>query len=152
MKIQLRRVARGREKWADQATQNYLQRLRNMPTSEHILRLSKASELERRREEEGQRLLNGLGDGDRLIALDERGSLIRTEELRDWVQESIDDRCKRLVFAIGGPFGLAPVVRDHAWRTLALSPMVLNHELARVLLAEQLYRVHTLIWGGSYHH
>lgn len=152
MKVHVRRIARGREKWADQATQSYLQRLRNLPTSEHVLRLSQAQDVVRRREEEAQRLLQGLSRGDRLISLDERGSLIRTEQLRDWVQESIDDRCKRLVFAIGGPFGLAPVVRDQAWRSLALSPMVLNHELARVMLAEQLYRVHTLIWGGSYHH
>jgi len=57
-----------------------------------------------------------------------------------------------MVFVIGGPFGNSPELRSHAYATLALSNMVLNHELARVCLVEQLYRVYTLIWGGDYHH
>ena len=57
-----------------------------------------------------------------------------------------------LLFAIGGPHGHAPAVRQQAHKTLALSKMVLNHELARILLVEQLYRASTLLWGGAYHH
>jgi len=152
MKIQIRRVAKGRERWAEQASQSYLQRLRNFSTEEQTLRLSQHRDLDRKRSDEAQRTLYGIGNEERLVALDERGALLTTEELRDWIQECIDFRCKRLIFAIGGPFGHAQIVRDQSWRTLALSPLVLNHELARVVLAEQLYRVHTLIWGGSYHH
>ena len=46
----------------------------------------------------------------------------------------------------------AGAVRAQAWKVLALSRMVLNHELARVALVEQLYRASTLLWGGAYHH
>ena len=59
---------------------------------------------------------------------------------------------RRLVFAIGGPYGHGAEVRARAHKVVALSGMVLNHELARVVLVEQLYRVSTLLWGGSYHH
>jgi 23S rRNA (pseudouridine1915-N3)-methyltransferase len=59
---------------------------------------------------------------------------------------------QRLVFAIGGPYGHAPALREKAHRVLSLSPMVLNHELARVVLVEQLYRAHSLLFGGKYHH
>ena len=59
----------------------------------------------------------------------------------------------RLVFAIGGPFGHAPETRARAWRSIALSKLVLNHELARVVLYEQLYRATDILWGGRvYHH
>jgi 23S rRNA (pseudouridine1915-N3)-methyltransferase len=56
------------------------------------------------------------------------------------------------VFAIGGPYGHGKELRSVAWKQLALSGMVLNHELARVVLVEQVYRVSTLLWGGAYHH
>jgi 23S rRNA (pseudouridine1915-N3)-methyltransferase len=102
---------------------------------------------------EGQRIRSMLKDGDKLVVLDERGALPRTEELADWVRGAERESTRRLVFAIGGPYGHDPTLRAEAWRVLALSRMVINHELARVLIAEQLYRVSTLLWGGApYHH
>jgi 23S rRNA (pseudouridine1915-N3)-methyltransferase len=84
--------------------------------------------------------------------LDERGKTATTEELRDWFEEAARLGSRRLVFAIGGPYGHDPALRTQAWKQLALSRMVLNHELARVVLVEQIYRVSTLLWGGAYHH
>ena len=106
MKIQIRRVAKGREKWADQAAQSYLQRLRNFSTEEQSLRLSQQRDLERKRSEEAQRTLHGIGSDDRLVALDERGVLLTTGAPAIGFK-CIDFRCKRLIFAIGGPFGHA---------------------------------------------
>jgi 23S rRNA (pseudouridine1915-N3)-methyltransferase len=53
---------------------------------------------------------------------------------------------------IGGPYGLDPTVREHAWRTLRLSDLVLNHAVARVVLIEQLYRAVQIRVGSPYHH
>ena len=50
------------------------------------------------------------------------------------------------------PAGDAVSLRQRAWKVLALSRLVLNHELARAVIVEQLYRASTLLWGGSYHH
>lgn len=56
-----------------------------------------------------------------------------------------------LVFVIGGPFGLAPAVKDMADEVLSLSPMTFVHEMAKLLLIEQIYRAFTILNNGHYH-
>lgn len=155
MKVLLLRVGKGRTAWADEAVDHYVQRLgRRLPWRERLLKPEPfRGDVEAVREAEGARILKALKPGDRLIALDERGERPTTEELAQWLRTlQRDGSSGRLVFAIGGPYGHSPAVREQAWRVLALSSLVLNHELARVVLAEQIYRVSTLLWGGSYHH
>jgi 23S rRNA (pseudouridine1915-N3)-methyltransferase len=148
------RVAKAKCRWADTAVNDYLQRLgRQFPVQEHVLRPAKSSlPINQRRHLEKEGILSFLRPGDRLVVLDERGETPDTEGLKDWMQGSMNQGVKRLVFAIGGPFGHDPTIHQDSWKTLALSKMVLNHELARVMLAEQLYRVYTLMYGGDYHH
>ena len=84
------------------------------------------------------------------VALDERGTLIRTAELAKrmtrWREGGRD-----VAFIIGGADGLAQGVKDSADFTWSLSPLTLPHGLARVLLAEQLYRAHTILHNHPYH-
>jgi len=153
MKIVIARVAKGNAKWANQAVDEYLKRIERIwKVEEQKFKLSSKSSLSEKRAIESQQIQNMLTATDRLIVLDERGESIRSEQFARWIESSMNEGCKRIVFAIGGPFGHAPELRKQAWKTLAFSPMVLNHEIARVLLAEQLYRAHTIISGGSYHH
>lgn len=154
MRVLLLRVGKGRTRWADQAVADYLKRLpRQLQVDEKVLRPAPfQGDVGRVRNDEGGRLLAQLKDGDRLVALDERGNCVSTEAFTAWFDDAAKMSTRRLVFAIGGPYGHDPRVRDKAWRVLALSPMVVNHELARVVLVEQLYRASTLLWGGAYHH
>lgn len=84
------------------------------------------------------------------IALDERGEPVSTrqlsEHMRQWLQEGQD-----VAFIIGGADGLDPALKRSARARLSLSKMTLPHGLVRVLLAEQLYRAHTLLNGHPYH-
>ncbi len=84
----------------------------------------------------------------RLIALSEEGELMTSVEFADLVQAQGSDP---LVFAIGGPNGIAPSLKQIAFKILSLSPMTFPHELARLLLVEQLYRAKTILNNGSYH-
>jgi 23S rRNA (pseudouridine1915-N3)-methyltransferase len=155
VKAVLIRVGRGKERWADAAVAEYLKRLRvsQLPLEEVLLPTTRfRGDVEAVRDDEAARILARLSPRDRLIAVDERGRTPSTEELAAWVDESARAGTPRLVFAIGGPYGHGKAVRDAAWRVLSLSSMVTNHELARVFLAEQLYRVSTVLWGGKYHH
>ena len=154
MKIHSIWVGKGRVKWADDATHEYTRRLpRHIGFQEIPLKPSAfRGDVEAVRDEEAQRILSKLGDGDRLIALDERGVELTSEGFAGLIDEAAKVGTKRLVFAIGGPYGHGPAVRDRAWKTLRLSKMVLNHSLARVVLGEQLYRASTILWGGQYHH
>jgi 23S rRNA (pseudouridine1915-N3)-methyltransferase len=99
---------------------------------------------------EGERLLATLAPGDYVIALDERGRELTTQELARWLgfrkQQGED-----LAFVVGGPDGLAPAVRARSNFTLALSRLTLPHALARVVLTEQLYRAHCILANHPYH-
>lgn len=153
MKAVLLRVAKGRVGWADTAVAHYAKRLQRMKLVEERIPTARfRGDVEAVRAEEAQLILSRLRPRDRLIALDERGELPSTETLAQWVDRSAHAGVGRLVFAIGGPYGHGAAVREAAWRSLALSKMVTNHELARVFMVEQLYRVSTVLWGGAYHH
>jgi 23S rRNA (pseudouridine1915-N3)-methyltransferase len=153
VKAVLLRVGRGRTSWADDGVADYSRRLSRMKYEELLIKPARFSgDVEAVRTQEAARILQKIKPGDRLIALDERGDLITTEEMAGLVRSAASASTRRIVFAIGGPYGHGAVVREKAHKVVALSGMVLNHELARVVLVEQLYRVSTLLWGGSYHH
>lgn len=101
------------------------------------------------REREGERLLERLA-GTRLVVCDRAGDRMTSEEFARWLQRLREDGLDT-AFAIGGAFGLAPAVLGAAWRRLALAPWTLPHELARLVLAEQLYRAGTIVRGEPYH-
>ena len=99
---------------------------------------------------EAERLLAAIEPGDFVVVLDEHGKDLTTVDLarqmHAWGGEG-----DRVVFVIGGPYGLAPEVKAAARATVRLSAMTLPHALARVLLAEQLYRVWSIEAGHPYH-
>ena len=112
-----------------------------------------ASEAETRaRRQEAERLLGRIGDGDHAILFDERGAAITSEGLARKLRELEPRVRSRLVFIVGGAFGVDASVRERANEILSLGPMTFPHELARVILAEQLYRALTIQRNIPYHH
>jgi 23S rRNA (pseudouridine1915-N3)-methyltransferase len=99
---------------------------------------------------EGRRLLGALAPAEHVVALDERGRELTTRELASWLGSRMQQG-EDLAFVIGGPDGLAPEVLSRSNFTLALSRLTLPHALARVLLAEQLYRAHSILGNHPYH-
>ena len=101
-------------------------------------------------EAEGERILAALPAGCMRIALDEHGTLLRTMELAQrmarWRQSGRD-----VAFIVGGADGLAPAVKQSADFVWSLSPLTLPHGLARVMLAEQLYRAVSILHNHPYH-
>jgi 23S rRNA (pseudouridine1915-N3)-methyltransferase len=101
--------------------------------------------------EEGERLLAALPAGAHLVALDSGGQPLDSPGLAAYIRRRRDDAVKDLVFAIGGPLGLADAVRCRAQLVLSLSPLTLTHEMVRLVLLEQLYRAETILRGEPYH-
>lgn len=97
---------------------------------------------------EGERLL-GRSAG-RIVALDERGRSLTTERFTQWMGER-RDHAEDVSFLIGGAFGLDEAVRASAALVLSVSPWTLPHDVARLVLAEQLYRAGTISRGEPYH-
>lgn len=87
-----------------------------------------------------------------LVLLDERGKQFSSQGLAEWVRRQRDDGQQRIVFAIGPADGWSDGERRRAGVLLSLGPMTLPHELARVVLSEQLYRAFTILAGHPYHH
>jgi 23S rRNA (pseudouridine1915-N3)-methyltransferase len=86
-----------------------------------------------------------------LVLLDERGKQFSSEALADWIGRQRDEGQQRIVFGVGPADGWPAAHRSRAGLLLSLSPMTLPHELARVVLSEQLYRAFTILAGHPYH-
>ena len=102
------------------------------------------------RAREGERLIASAPSGSRLVACDEGGDGLSSQQFAAWLQEA-RERARDVTFVIGGAYGLADAVRQQAERRLSLAPWTLPHELARLVLAEQIYRAGTLVRGEPYH-
>ena len=85
------------------------------------------------------------------IALDETGQSPTSEEFSRWNENLRDGGARNLAFIIGGADGLDPTVVKAAQHKLAFGAMTLPHQLARIVLSEQLYRAMTLLAGHPYH-
>ncbi|HLA89115.1 MAG TPA: 23S rRNA (pseudouridine(1915)-N(3))-methyltransferase RlmH [Gemmatimonadaceae bacterium] len=99
---------------------------------------------------EGERLAKVLPRSAHVVACDPGGSSMTSEEFSGWLQKE-RERGRDVAFVIGGAFGLSDAVRRSARERLALAPWTLSHELARLVLAEQLYRAGTIVRREPYH-
>jgi 23S rRNA (pseudouridine1915-N3)-methyltransferase len=97
------------------------------------------------------RLLAAIPDRGYVVVLDERGQLLDSLKFAKWIERLTIDSPHGVNFVIGGDVGFDDSVRKRADKLLALSPMTLPHQFARVILLEQLYRACTLMRNISYH-
>jgi 23S rRNA (pseudouridine1915-N3)-methyltransferase len=86
-----------------------------------------------------------------LVLLDGRGKQLSSEELANFLREHQERNPLPLLFAIGPPDGFTDEAREAAGLVLSLSKMTLPHELARIVMLEQLYRAFTILKGHPYH-
>jgi 23S rRNA (pseudouridine1915-N3)-methyltransferase len=102
------------------------------------------------RQREGERLLAAVPAAAQVVACELTGRSMTSEQFARWLQE-LRERARDVAILIGGAYGLGDVVRSRATATLALAPWTLPHELARLVLAEQVYRAGTIARGEPYH-
>lgn len=152
--IRLLAVGDRQPDWVERAFSNYAERLprnwrfavQTIPTA----RRSKRGDAERAVSTEAERLLALIPDGEQVVLLDERGSQFTSTELArklaGWQAGGRD-----LAFVIGGPDGVSKSLVERADVVWSLSKLTLPHGLARVLVAEQLYRAWALTAGHPYH-
>ena len=102
-------------------------------------------------EAQSERLLHAIPPGATAVALDQRGEILSSEAFARLIARERDGGSPQLVFLIGGPDGLTERARAAAGYRLSFGPMVWPHMLARVMLAEQLYRAVSILSGLPYH-
>jgi len=101
-------------------------------------------------EKEGADILNRTSSDPFVVVLDERGRQLDSIKLAELIEKHRLAGTKQMTFVLGGHGGISEVVRDRADFVLSLSRMTLTHELARVLLIEQVYRAFTIIHDLPY--
>ncbi|MGE9292234.1 MAG: 23S rRNA (pseudouridine(1915)-N(3))-methyltransferase RlmH [Puniceicoccales bacterium] len=146
MRIRLLVVGKMKEpSWRERA-EEYAKRLRPYATLE--ITEIRDSDPER----EGERLLKALEkERGRVFALAEEGKCRPSSALADALDE-LRTNSQDAAFIVGGPYGLSAEVKARADTLLSLSPMTFTHEMARVILLEQLYRAFSILHGSGYHH
>jgi 23S rRNA (pseudouridine1915-N3)-methyltransferase len=105
----------------------------------------------RQQNEEGQILLGSVPQGARMVALAPAGQQLSSEELAEMLCRWEDQGVREIAFLIGGPTGLAAELLRKADYVLSLSRMTFTHEMARLLMLEQLYRAFSIKAGTGYH-
>ena len=112
---------------------------------------SRAQTAPARRREEGQRLQAQIQPGTALVLLDERGRNLSSDEFAGQIGLLRDAGRKAMIVAIGGADGHDASLRGQADLVLSFGALTWPHQLVRVMLAEQLYRVATILSGHPYH-
>ncbi len=130
--------------------QSYVERLPWRVDLKEI-EIKKEAAVETRKAKEGDALLACVPDGARLIALDERGRADGSAAFAKRLETWRDGGVRTVVFVIGGADGLSDAVRKRADAVLSFGAMTWPHMLVRAMLAEQLYRAHSILTGHPYH-
>ena len=156
MKLRLLCVGRLSEAYLREGCTLFSERLQHyLPLAVEELKEQKAAqrgEIARAVATEGEQLLGRIPAGAFVIVLDERGRGLSSTQLAALMERHMVDGTAEWVTVIGGAHGLSEAVRQRADLVLSLSAMTLPHQLARLLLLEQLYRSCTIIRNEPYHH
>ena len=154
MRIHLIAIGHRRAGWERDGYREYARRMPpELALDLHEIapsRRSKGVPAERGIDDEGRRLLAAVPAGARVVALDERGAAWTTRELAHRLEDWMGDG-RALALLVGGADGLAPACIEAAEQRWSLSPLTLPHGLARIVVAEQLYRASTIRRGHPYH-
>lgn len=156
VKIQIWSVGKAHEPYVRNGVEDFSNRVnRYFPLEWNIIPVPKnAGTLSEQdlRVSEGRTILDGLQKDDFLVALDEHGKEMDSVKLSFFIQQRAIDRTKRLVFLIGGAYGIDQPVLQRANLVWSLSKLTFPHQLVRLILAEQLYRACSILRNEKYHH
>ena len=156
MKIEFWSIGKQHDPAIKEAIEDYTKRITKYnPAKWEIIPVpqnaSTLSEIDLKRAE-GKVILDKLDKEDILVALDEYGKEMSSINLSDFIIKQGNLGIKKLIFLIGGAFGLDDSVLKRANHTWSLSRLTFPHQLVRLILSEQIYRAYTIIKNEKYHH
>lgn len=144
MKLKIAWIGKTKDPAIQALTDEYLKRISRYAEVEGLVLSDEAALLEMREK-------SGLRPAHAIILLDSRGKQLSSEEFAQFLQNHQDRTSQPLVVAVGAADGFSEQARKAASTVLSLGKMTLAHELARVVLLEQVYRAFTILKGHPYH-
>lgn len=158
MKFTFLTIGKIKEKWMRQGIDEYLKRLSPIakveilsPDEEKMPENPSPALKEKVMEKEGEKLLKYLKDEDFLILLDLKGKPVTSEELAHIIRQRMVSGTSHFFFMIGGPYGNGENIRKRANLKISISAMTFTHQMARLIVAEQVYRAMKIIRHEPYH-
>ena len=154
MKLGLLVIAGSRPKWLDLAIQEFTEKIKHHVSFEIIeLKASGQSrdEREAKIKKESDTILSYLKPDDYVVLLDERGTNLNSHQFSERLNRILLSGKKRAFFVIGGAFGVSTELSSRADLKVSLAPFVLNHHVAQVVVAEQIYRGFSILKNLPYH-
>ena len=156
MKIILFSVGKAHEHYVAHGVKDFTKRLNKYFCAEWKIlspvKNAPSLTMEELKKAESKLILSHIQQDDFLVLLDEKGKMLSSVELADFLQHKANIGIKRLVFLIGGAFGVHEEVGKRAGYVWSLSNLVFPHMLVRLILAEQLYRACSILRNEKYHH
>ena len=156
MKLQFWSVGKNHESYIKEGVDIFTRRIGHYYTIEwRIIPMPKnagmLSEIDLKKKE-GEMILGFLEKEDYLVLMDENGKQLSSDELAAFIQKRSNESIKKIVFLIGGAFGVSDLIKKRANYQWSLSKLVFPHQLVRLILTEQVYRACTILRNEKYHH
>ena len=148
MKYIISAIGKTKNQHEDLITDKYLKRIKNIQIKQYEVKFNNE---QKKIEEEGLKLINSTPPNGKLVLLDEQGENLTSLELAKIILSWRDNNIAYLNFAIGGAFGNGDEIKKRATKILAFGKLTWPHQMVKMMIAEQIYRIETIIQGHPYH-
>jgi 23S rRNA (pseudouridine1915-N3)-methyltransferase len=148
MKYIISAIGKTKNQHEDLITDKYLKRIKNIQIKQYEVKFNNE---QKKIEEEGLKLINSTPPNGKLVLLDEQGENLTSLELAKIILSWRDNNIAYINFAIGGAFGNGDEIKKRATKILAFGKLTWPHQMVKMMIAEQIYRIETIIQGHPYH-
>lgn len=153
MKLSIFSVGKNHDSYIKEGVEQFTKRISHYyPIDWQLISPSKLTDAIQIKKAEATSILKALTTTDVLILLDEKGKMLSSPGLANLMQQKANQSAQRIVFLIGGAYGVDDEIKKRANFTWSLSELVFPHMLVRLILAEQVYRACSILANEKYHH
>lgn len=153
MKLAIFSVGKPNEPYIKEGVDKFTKRIGHYyPIEWQLITPSKLTEPIQIKKEEALSILKGVATTDVLILLDEKGKMLSSPGLANLIQQKANQSAQRIVFLIGGAYGVDETIKQRANFIWSISELVFPHMLVRLILSEQIYRACSILANEKYHH
>ena len=148
MKYIISAIGKTKSQQEDVITFKYLKRIKNIEIKQYEVKLNNK---QKKIEEEGLKLISSTPSNGKLVLLDEQGENLTRPEIAEMVLNWKNDNTAFINFAIGGAFGNGDQIKKSADKIIAFGKLTWPHQMVKMMIAEQIYRIETIFQGHPYH-
>jgi 23S rRNA (pseudouridine1915-N3)-methyltransferase len=153
LKLSFLSVGKAHESYIKEGVEQFTKRIGHYyPVDWQLIAPSKLNEPNPIKKAEAASILKSIAVTDVLILLDETGKMLSSPGLAKLIQQKANQSAQRIVFLIGGAYGVDEEIKKRANFTWSLSELVFPHMLVRLILSEQVYRACSILANEKYHH